>query len=205
MTRDLHVTGRLQLIILCRTEGRRLNEYVFRRGSPIGVKLLDLVAAGAATVARDVLQAAAIDMRLDALWAMFTPQLGAKRFPSREDFQELRQMVESGPLIGVEENLQSVLFDRDKEYKVNWSECCMAMEEDPLFFPHFAFHEGDSTQKLFYMRQFDEFLSLLIGENGILEDAQLLWRDRSHENEESKILAGQAFANYLMHYLWHNL
>jgi hypothetical protein len=194
----------MQLVILTRLEGRQMKEYVFRKGNPVGMQLVDMIAIAAAAAARDVLQAAAVNIRRDVLWTSFSAQ-PAKRAPSKEELHELLYMVSSGPLADVDPRLPSILFDPDNEYGLDWKECCKAMAEDSLFFPHWAVNDekSNTTQNLFYMTSFDEFLSLSVNKDGALVEALLLWRDRKNENEEKTILAGQAFANYIMHFLWH--
>ena len=205
LTRDPRVVGEMQLVLLTRLEGRQMHEYVFRKDNPIGLHLADTVAIGGAAAARDVLQRAAVSIRRDTLWSSFSSST-AKRSPSKDELQELLRLVSSGPLADVDPRLSSILFDRDGRYGLNWTECCKAMTGDSLFSPHWSFDDetNKSILNLFYMTAFDEFLSLSVKEDGTLTQALLLWRDRKHEKEESTIMAGQAFANYLLHYLWHN-
>lgn len=209
VTRDPRVIGQMQLVMLTRLEGRRMNEYVFRKGNPFGVPLYDAVAIAAAGAARDVLQAAALNIRRDELWAAFSNR-ATRRAPTRKEFDELQRMVSSEPLADVDSRLPSILFGPKEEYGLDWRECCHAMAEDSLFFPHWTFDDGEqqdaTTQNLFYMSAFDEFLSLSVNKDGTLSKAQLLRRDGSkqaQEDDESIVMAGQAFANYLIHYLWH--
>ena len=166
------------------------------------MQLFDLIAVAAAKAARDVLQATAMNIRRDELWALFTVEV-ARGAPSNDELHELLRLISFGPL--VDERLQSVCFDTDQNYAVDWRNCFKKMAEDHIFSPHWAFREDSATRNLFYMRGFDEFLSLLVNDDGRLLEAHLLWRDKSRENEESKVMAGQVFANYLVHYLWHTL
>lgn len=202
LTRDPQIVGKMDLVILCRREGRRLNEYVFRERNPVGVQLFDLIAVAAAKAARDVLQATAMNIRRDELWSLFTVEV-ARGARSNDELHELLRLISSGQL--VDERLQSVCFDTDQNYAVDWRNCFKKMAEDRIFSPHWTFREDSATRNLFYMRGFDEFLSLLVNDDGRLLEAHLLWRDKSRENEESKVMAGQVFANYLVHYLWHTL
>lgn len=203
LTRDPRAVGRMRLVILTRMEGRRMNEFVFRKGNPIGIQLFDAVAIGGAGAARDALQAAALYIRRDTLWTRFSSKT-AKRGPSKEEFDELLRLVSSAPVADIDSRLPSILFDQGGEYCLDWRLCCKAMAGDSLFSRHWLLREEQSTttQYLFYMTLFDEFLSLCVSKDGTLAMATLLWRDRN--NEESTILAGQAFANYLIHYMWHN-
>ena len=181
-----------------------MKEYVFRKGNPIGIQLVDMIAISVASAAQDILQAAAVNIHRDALWASFSTQM-PKRAPSKEQLRDLLHTVSSSPLADVDPRLPSVLFDPHNKYSLDWRECCKAMAEDPLFSPHltFAVDQNNSTQTLFYMAPFDGFLSLSVDNYGALAEALLLWRHQTHENEESTVMAGQAFANYLMHFLWH--
>jgi hypothetical protein len=129
----------------------------------------------------------------------------ARRAPSIDELHELLRLISSGPLVDEDSRLQSVCFDTEHDYGVDWRHCFKKMAEDPIFSPHWAFQEDSTTRNLFYMRGFDEFLSLLVNDDGRLREAHLLWRDKSREHEESKVMAGQVFANYLVHYLWHTL
>lgn len=168
--------------------------------------MYDAVAIECARAARDALQAAAIAIRRDELWAAFSNQ-ATRRSPTKEEFHELLRMVSSDPLESVDPRLPSILFDPDKEYGLDWNECCQTMTEDHLFFPHWTFRDEETkiTQNLFYMSAFDEFLILSIDKDGMLVEPRLLWKDRSEAaHEEGTIMAGQAFANYLIHYLWHS-
>jgi hypothetical protein len=194
----------LQLIILCQTEGKKLNEYVFRKGTPIAMQLIDLITIAAARVARDVLQAAAVNIHRDALWSLFMVKTKA-HVPSSDELHELLHLVTFGLLVHEDSRLQSVLFDTEGDYGVDWSNCFKKMGKDPIFSPHWVFQEGKATRNLFYLRDFDEFLSFLVNEDGSMREAHLLWRNQSREPEESQVMAGQVFANYLVHYLWHTL
>lgn len=209
VTRDPREVGTLQLVMLTRLEGRKMKEYVFRKGNPFGVPLFDAVAIACASAAQDALQSAAINIRRDELWAAFSNQ-ATRRSPTKEEFTELLTMVSSDPLANVDAQLSLILFDPQKEYGLDWREICKAAADDSLFFPHWTFDDenDNGTQNLFYMSAFDEFLYLLVNEDGTLSEAKLLCRDRKtsseQEHEESTVMAGQAFANYLMHFLWHS-
>jgi hypothetical protein len=168
------------------------------------MQLLDLISIAAARAARDVLQAAAMNIRRDALWSLFTVE-AKKRVPSNDELHELLRLVTFGPLVHEDSRLQTVLFDTEREFGVDWRNCFQKMGQDPIFSPHWVFHEDKATRNLFFMRGFDEFLSFLMNDDGSLREAHLLWRDKSREHEESQVMAGQVFANYLVHYLWHTL
>ena len=43
-----------------------MDEFVFRKGNPIGVQMFDAVAIGGAAAARDALQTAALNIRRDS-------------------------------------------------------------------------------------------------------------------------------------------
>lgn len=184
-----------------------MDEYVFRKGNPVGLYLADTIAIDGAAAAENALEQAAVLIRRDTLWSSFSSRnRKARRSPSKEELRELIRLVSSGPLADVDPRLSSILFDPDAQYGLNWTECCKAMADDALFSPHWSFDDDTkkTSQKLFFMTAFDEFLSLTIKEDGTLEQALLLWRNRKNVNEESTIMAGQACVNYLLHYLWHN-
>lgn len=202
LTRDTQIVDKMQLVIVCRLEGHRLHHYIFHKGNPIGAKLLDLICVAAARVARDTLHAAALNIRRDELWSSFMAEKST-RAPNHEELKELLGLVSSGPLVEGDSRLHAVVVNHDDEYGLDWSRCCGKMAEDPMFTPHWTFREDSSTRNLFYMRPFDEFLCLWTNDDGSLREARRLWRDRNYKHR--KTLATQAFANYLMHYLWHSL
>jgi hypothetical protein len=168
------------------------------------MQLLDLITITAARVARDVLQAAALNIRRDALWSLFMVK-AKKLVPSNDELHEFLHLVTFGMLVHEDSRLQSVLFDTERKYGVDWKNCFKKMAQDPIFSPHWVFQENKATRNLFYMSGFDEFLSFLVNEDGSLQEAHLLWRLKSREHEESQVMAGQVFANYLVHFLWHTL
>lgn len=208
MTRNEKEKNSIQAIILCRTEGRNLEEYVLKEKSPFAVTIRDRIIVEAARVARDALRAVALRLRRNSLWANFSISSN-NCVPNLKSYHELRGLASLLQLGEADGRLNSLLLDRDKDMKINWTLCCSSMREEPTFNPNWSFSVNDSARRalfMFYLKAHDVFLTFEIDQDGIFLRSDIFTKEESADEDGSRHRqVTQLFTNYLLHYIWANL
>jgi len=207
MTCDKTDPTKMQLLLICRTQGRFLHEYLFRTGSNSAMTLLNNLAMEAAGLAYEKLRCSAKDLRLNDLWTQFsTYRKRGDDKPTLEDIEELMILVPPRPLLS-----KLKINDKQKVMTVlgsgiQWFSCCDSMMKEPAFSPTQVFRNAHKGMLyVYYIRDKDVFLLLRLNLQGDLAALDLLSRDDRATIEEKAPLMIQRLTNYLLHYLWYSL
>jgi hypothetical protein len=224
ITRHATDTTKMQLVILCRTQGRNLSDFMFRDGSNVAIRILDNIAVEAAYLAYKELRFASEKLRKDTLWNSFSSSVFAARqlHPPEEGLREMltlasvQLILQQVPSARTNTNVSNVargsgLSELDilfgPESGIDWFLCCNCMKRDILFSPHWSLDESqdESEMYLFYLREEDLFLLIRLEvQSGTLLGASLVEKDELVTTERRQ-MAIQRISNYLLHYMWHIL
>jgi hypothetical protein len=212
LTRHSTETTKMQLVILCRTQGRNMADFMFREGSNVAIRILDNVACEAAGLAYKELLIVAERLRKDALWKSFSSIFASQqrtRTPPRDGIDEMLQLATVRPLIqilgnGLSGSYPELVTLLARESDINWTMLCKSMKQDPLFSPCWSMESDDSVTHLFYMQAEDVFWLLRENSNGTLLHVDLVEKDDSGSIERRQ-MAILKLANYLFHFLWKSL
>ena len=209
LTCDRAERTKLRLLLVSRTQGKHLQEFMFRNGSNTAMSILNNIAVEAAGLAYEELRCSAKDLRRNDLWAK-TSKIHKRKEdkPTMEDVQELLVLIAPEPLL---ERLTA--SDKHKVATVmgsgiHWLSCCDSMTKEPSFSPSHVFpsdtNEG-TTMYLYYVRDNDLLLWFQLNQQGDLLDVSLLSKDDRTVREEKATLVIQKLTNYFLHYLWFSI
>ncbi|CAB9512295.1 seizure threshold 2 [Seminavis robusta] len=205
LTCDKTEPEKMHLLIVARTEGKDLHEYIFVSGPhyDYGMTMRDTIAGEAAGIVYAELRAAAWDLRSNELWKKVATRTGGEAV-SEEDVDELLVLVPPIPLL---ENLSQV--DQERIAMVMGSgldllNCCAAMQSEPAFSPSHSFTSSDSRSRLFlfHLKGEDLFLIFRLSLQGELIELSLASREDNLVKKGQRILVAQKVTNYLLNFLW---
>eukprot|EP00980_Cylindrotheca_fusiformis_P022309 scaffold9191_cov114-Cylindrotheca_fusiformis.AAC.4 len=201
----------MKLVILCRTQGRNLSDFMFREGSNVAIRILDNIMLEASKIAFVELRLAARMLLKDSLWQRFSSNATLVEAPekSRDSIREMLALTNVRPLQhllgrnskGKGLDISTLL---ESETGIDWASCCHVMERDPSFAPNWSLSGDEIATKLFFMEPEDVFLLIGIDGKGTLVRAGLVEKDKSITLERRQI-AIQKFSNFLLHFIWQNL
>ncbi len=215
----------MQLVILCRTQGVNLGDFVFREGSNVAVHILDNIAIECGGVAFKELHFAAMCLLKDRAWTALTskpilkgtslqaPPLIEAETSVREIFYELSSLAHIQPLLDLPVTYVSrktsccestdVCFLFAEESKLDWKSVCLNLRRCNAFSSCCSFfEERGSTIYLFYMHRHDVFLKLEVSPTSKLIGADII--EKEHDSTKSRIVF-DTVVNCVLHYVWHNL
>jgi hypothetical protein len=198
------------LVILCRTQGRNLSEFMFREGSNVAIHILDNIVLEAAGLAFKELKFVAEKLRRDALWKSFSSNTeGMTSILTQKRIYEMLSLTTVRPLLQVlGNNITSAMPEittlLGPELFVDWTSCCQCMAHDTSFSPYWSIEGDGATNHLFFMEQEDVFLLVGVNESSTLVGAALVEKDDSLTQERRQI-ALQKFLNFLLHFIWQSL
>lgn len=201
----------MQLVILCRTQGRNLSDFMFRENSNIAIHILDNIALEAAGLAYKELKFVSEKLLKDALWKSFsskntlknarTTDGGLRELLTLANVRPLNQILGNSPAGAVPEI--ATLFGSDSG--IDWLVCCAAMKQDPSFSPSWQLEEEDNVANIFFIEPEDIFLLLKVDPtNNSLLEVDLVERDDSVSLERRQITI-QRFLNFALHFVWFSL
>lgn len=169
LTPNATESSKMQLVLLCRTQGRDLAEFMFREGSNVAIRILDNIVFEASGMAFKSLQAAARDLLKDSLWRLLSspPNLKEPAPQSmQEDIRELLTLTHTRRLREVQEklggrnsnsnsssNTKTNLMTPSAFLDVNWDAFCHAMQHDSAFAPHWIL-ENDSFMSFHWSQSY---------------------------------------------------
>ncbi len=196
----------MRLIILCRTQGRNLSDYMFREGSNVAVHILDYIVCDAAGLVYKELTSVAEKLHKDAMWKSLSTRSSRPR-KTLGYIQEMLELCTVRPILqslgnnvrdGATELLATLL---GSESGIDWKCCCLFMKKERSFGPSWSISGEKVDIHLFYMEFCDTFLFLEVGFNGILQRVDIIEKDENAPNH-ARQMATQIFSNFLLHFLW---
>lgn len=202
--------SKMQLVILCRTQGRSLSDYMFRENSNVAIRILDNIALEASSLAFNKLRICAKKLLKDSLWRVLSSKTTeSQRTHIQDNILEMLTLTHLRPLqhflIGGNNGTRSGSFTLlESETRIDWARCCLAMEQEPCFQPKLLLEGGLITTHLFFLEPEDVFLLIGVDDKGALLKAGVVEKDEFVPLERRQ-MAIQKLSNFLLHFLWHNL
>lgn len=200
---------KMQLVILCRTQGRNLSDYMFREGSNVAIHIIDNIVLEASSLAFKELRRVAKKLQKVSLWNFFSSKRSMRK---RSDVQEnLAEMLALTNVRPMQQMIGNLLIGRlecltlfESDMNIDWKDCCLAMQSDDFFTPNWSLTHDESISHLFYLEPDDIFLFIGIDGRGSLLKAGLVEKDMLVTLERRQ-RAIQRFSNFLLHFIWQSL
>jgi hypothetical protein len=200
----------MQLVILCRTQGRNLSDFMFREGSNVAMRILDNIVLEGSSIVFTELRLGAKMLLKDSLWQQFSSKSTLK--PTANTEENIREMLTLTNVRPLQHLLGNTLKGNgldistllESETGIDWISCCHAMKCEPSFGPNWSLNGDGITTHLFFMEHEDVFLLIGVDANGALLKAGLVEKDESMTLERRQITM-QKFSNFLLHFIWQSL
>jgi hypothetical protein len=205
ITHDPTSTDSLGLVILCRTQGRNLYEFMFRPGSQIAISIIDNIALEGAGLAYRELRIAARLLYRDNLWT----KISGKSKPGVPQISEIEELISFCVVKPVSEFLKSGLdLERIKmicngNVLGEWTHYCSRLEKEPAFSPTWSL---GLARRLFYCRDEDVFLILTAHSNNTIA-VEVMEREEKYDagTRSRLVFAVQKLLNYLLLSSWNDM
>lgn len=216
---------KMQLVVLCRTQGVNIAHFMFREGSNVAIHILDNIAFEGAGLSLRELHYAAKSLCRDGLWndlisrpvvpkKALSLQASPRAQPSiREKYYELLPLVHVHSLFDVTvssapgkttSNIPAdVYYLFSGEAGLDWRSICGTMKKSRVFSSSSLFTEDDGrTINLFHFHAHDVFLKLEVGSSGQLMQVDVI--AKGLDPTEANVIF-EIVVNYMLHYVWHAL
>jgi hypothetical protein len=200
----------MQLVILCRTQGRNLSDFMFRENSNVAIHILDNIALEAASLAYKELKFVSEKLLKYALWKSFSSKAAFKHARTAEEgIHEMLKLTYVRPLLqslgnNLTGGLPGIATHLGPDSGIDWTACCASMKQDPSFLPNWSLGSVGFVTNLFFVEPEDIFLLLKVDPNGGLLGVDLVEKDESMALERRQITI-QRFLNFLLHFIWFSL
>jgi hypothetical protein len=193
----------MKLVILCRTQGTNLNEYVIREDSKLAFSISDSIAIEAAGLAFKELRVAAQNLRKESLWALMSGKTST-RVPTSAEITEFLALCVVQPIEKSFESSNEIHrfgLIYKKLHLVDLGRLVDSMKTDPAFSPAWDMigDDGCSMQYLFFVESDDIFL-LVRGREGVVKIDVVLQDIYKVVRDGVALL--QRLSNYLLHFMW---
>lgn len=200
----------MRLIILCRTQGRNLSDYMFREASNVAIHIIDNIVFEFAGLLHDELSYIAEKLHKDAVWQSFTTRSSRPRktLAHVHELLELCSIYSALPLMGNgRDGSASVMGSLLGPNSVlDWRSCCLSMKKERSFGPCWSFSGSHQDTHLFYLESCGNFLLLELSRDGELCRADIVEKEEESSSSKSRqAMSIQVFANFLLHFLWQSL
>ena len=176
-------SGKMKLVILTRTQGLDLADFMFREGSNVAIHILDNIAIEGSRLALKELHFVAECLLKDTLWKSFSSSSRfltsalkptSSKMPQQQSLKELLRLVPTQPFLQLPMSGSSkidripdeVSFLFGKESGIDWLSCCSSMKQNKFFSPHTSTENKGSINNLFYVRRYDIFLMIVVKRDG---------------------------------------
>jgi hypothetical protein len=213
LTYEKTVRESMKLVILCRTQGRNLHEFMFREGSNTAISIVDNIAVEAAGLAFEELHSAASSLHRDTVWktvSHFNPAAKNLTESMQEDIDELLKLTSVSPIwhfIKNKTDSERLALVLDDELGINWVQCFDAMAKDPLFSPAWVLSNDNDqrTRRLFYVGTEDVLVLGILSPSGSTPEIYLVEREENSLVGPRSTFVIQKLTNFLLHCLWSGL
>jgi len=188
----------LRLLLICRTNGKDINEYFFPPNQNVAITVATSIAIESAGVIYKELVVAATRLHLESLWN--------KARSNRASDTELAELLDLGHIIPITPAKEGdTLFAALKQ---DFFDHCESMLEDAAFLPSYKFvrRSDKASRWIFYFSS--ENLFLLAQANGIDPESEISFHILSPTGGDisdhcPSVL--RRFGNYLLHRTWNSL
>jgi hypothetical protein len=213
--------------MLCRTQGVKLSDFMFREESNVAIHILDNIAFECGCIAHKELHHVAELLLTDHLWkSLASTSLLPKTGPSlqaspraepsvKETLNELSQLVYVRSLINLAATvvwgatnvtgLGDAGFLFSDRLRLDWKMICANMKRCTAFSPCKSFMESkSSTVNIYYMKDHDVFVKLEIGSKSpsSLLRAEIMEKEFNPGTAEAVL---ETFTNFVLNFIWHVL
>ena len=208
----------MKLVILTRTQGLNLADFMFREGSNVAIHILDNIAIEGSRLALKELHFVAECLLKDTLWKSFSSsrfptsalQSTANRMASQHSLNELLSLVPAHPFLHLPLSVSSkidgipaeVSFLFGKESGIDWLSCCSSMKQNKFFCPHSSTESKGFINHLFYIRRYDVFLMIVVKRDSSLLRIDVIEKKRMPDKYH---LIFDSVVSFVLQYVWHNL
>jgi hypothetical protein len=200
----------MTMVMLCRTQGMNINDFMFRQGSSIAMPILCYIAIEAAGLAFVEIRSAAVNLQRDTVWNLFLPpENTSKPLVSSVQVTELLELCSVTPLVSLLDNstnsdrLREVLNDSSL---LNPTGMCNCLAKDPSFSLAWESldESGIENRYLFHLRTKELFLLIYTVRSGATCSVHLdlieKRKNRAIETRNNGIVL--MLANFVIHFLW---
>jgi hypothetical protein len=211
---------KMEILFLCRTQGQKLEDFMFREGSNVAIHILDNIAYEAGGLALRELHQAARTLLRDKLWESLShnhlPLPDSKGFGQMLPLVDVDTILPQAPLgfsrttktanLTVSGELQGEIADLfNGNAPIEWQPVILAMREEKIFSPNFvaeSLEEIGHELTVFYMPLVDLFLVVGVDAQSSLLQVKIAARRR---NLEKMRLATETFVNFVLRFVWNTL
>ena len=194
------------IVILCRTQGRNLSDFMFREGSNIAIHILDHIVLEAAGLVYKELASVAEKLHKETIWKSLSTRSSRLR-KSQEYLQEMLQLCSVRSIMQTlgtnvrdgAPHILSTLLGPDSG--IDWKACCLCMKKERSFGPTWSLAGVPHDTHIFFMEVSNTFLFLELGSDGSLQRADIIEKDENTHNS-ARQLTIQIFSNFILHFLW---
>lgn len=209
---------KMKLVILTRTQGLDLADFMFREGSNIAIHILDNIAIEGSRLALKELHFVAECLLKDSLWKSFSSsrssttklQSTSDKIHQQHKLYELLRLVPAHPFLQLPINGSSkidripadVSFLFGKESGIDWLSFCSSMQQNDFFSPHSSTEDIGCINNLFYIQRYDIFLMIVVKRDASLLRIDVIEKKRIPDKYD---LIFESVVSFILHYVWHNL
>ena len=205
----------MKLVVLSRTQGLNLANFMFRSGSNVAIHILDNIAIEGSRLALKELHFVAECLLKDSLWKSFSSSkysasTSTSLLSQQNTLHELLRLVPVHPFLQLPVNGSSkidripaeVYFLFGNESGIDWHSCCASMKEENFFSPHSSTESNDLTNNLFYMNKYDVFLMIVVKRDSSLQRIDVIEKKRIPDKYH---LIFDSVVHFVLQYVWYNL
>lgn len=205
-----------EIFLLCPGDGGTLlDEYVVSPDQIYAERLQTKILRLACETINGTMKLSAISLRRDTLWANLSLEHNRDASGiSSEDVREMCQLCSQTSLSDIDPRLSDLLdLNDDDHVGIRWQNVLFSMKQDPLVFSHCLAVKMPETNSMFHLFHFakdDMFVCFeLSSDTGKMLAANLVLRVENNGDETfaalRKCKALEAVANWILHFVWHNL
>lgn len=208
LTPDPAETSKMRIIILCRTQGQNLSDYMFWEGSNVAIHILDNIVLEAADLVYEELKYISTRLQRESLWASLLHATEKKTTDAAAIFDDVlnlsivRSILES---LGTDTGegaaeILSTLLSNDSG--IDWIKCCQMMEKQKNpFGPCFRLQRDEFDTNIMFFISSQILLAFDVDKHGLLKSATMVEKDMATTVQQRQE-ALQAFADFLLRFIW---
>lgn len=195
----------MNLLALCRTQGKRLEDFMFREGSNVAITVLGNILVEAAGLAYKELHFAATALHREHLWLTLS-QTSRSGSVSGPDVRNLLKMCFTKPILacidGSPESQKTASWFKQSAPE-DILRCCECMKSEPVFEPARTISNEDGNQiQLFYLKREDVFLLVIANDKDRLPQINIVLASDTAESSLRAQAAATTFLNFALHFTW---
>ncbi len=200
----------LDIFVLCITNGRCLDEYTTKEGSPFAERIANVILHSSMIEVQALITKACKEIRKQYLWGVLGKQFSFQTATNlSEIIDELRDMSHHLNIMSLDTRLMTILNDKLYDFRIPWREVLLSTRQYTSFLhcievSSVGVRNYNISSYIIFCPEYDAFLDFRLNERDEIVEAQILTYHEVLAQDHLVKYVIDEFTTFLLQWIWND-